>query len=39
MMHPILAFIRSLTALTFPTYAAEELPQELAEIPITKPGS
>lgn len=29
----------SLAALTFPTYAAEELPQELAEIPITKPGS
>lgn len=29
----------SLAALTFPTYAAGELPQELAEIPITKPGS
>ena len=29
----------SLAALTFPTYAAEELPQELAAIPITKPGS
>ena len=29
----------SLAALTLPTYAAEELPAELSEIPITKPGS
>ena len=29
----------SLAALTFPTFTAEELPPELAEIPITKPGS
>ena len=29
----------SLAALTFPTYAVEELPAELSEIPITKPGS
>ena len=29
----------SLAALSFPTYSAEELPIELSEIPITKPGS
>ena len=29
----------SLAALTFSTFTAEELPPELAEIPITKPGS
>lgn len=29
----------SLAALTFPTYPADGLPSELAEIPITKPGS
>ena len=30
---------KSLAALTFPTYPADQLPSELAEIPITKPGS
>jgi len=29
----------ALVALTFPTYAADELPSELANIPATKPGS
>ena len=29
----------SLAALTFPTFAAEDLPAEISEIPITKPGS
>ncbi len=29
----------ALVALTFPTYAADELPPELANIPATKPGS
>jgi orotate phosphoribosyltransferase len=29
----------SLAALTFPTYPADDLPEELASIPITKPGS
>ncbi|MEN7535766.1 orotate phosphoribosyltransferase [Aurantiacibacter flavus] len=28
-----------LVALNFPTYAEDELPDELAEIPVTKPGS
>ena len=30
---------KSLAALTFPTYPADQLPSELADIPITKPGS
>ena len=29
----------SLVAMTFPTYPDDELPEELASIPITKPGS
>lgn len=29
----------SLLELTFPTYAAESLPPELAKLPVTKPGS
>ena len=29
----------SLAALTFPTFKADELPPELASVPITKPGS
>ena len=29
----------SLAAMTFPTYPDDELPEELASIPITKPGS
>ncbi len=30
---------KSLAALSFPTYPADRLPPELAEIPISKPGS
>ena len=29
----------ALTEITFPTYAEDELPEELAAIPVTKPGS
>jgi orotate phosphoribosyltransferase len=29
----------SLLELTFPTYAADQLPPELAALPATKPGS
>jgi orotate phosphoribosyltransferase len=29
----------SLLELTFPTYAADSLPPELAKLPVTKPGS
>jgi orotate phosphoribosyltransferase len=29
----------SLAELSFPTYQADQLPLELADIPITKPGS
>lgn len=29
----------ALTAINFPTYAADEVPAELAAIPVTKPGS